>query len=257
MGVSLLEGADFDPQSTGSQSSILVNEALVRHLGWDQPVVGRMLRMEERDVTVAGVVKDFHVRSLHHTVRPAVLRFTLNEHGNVLVRIRPQNISGTLAFIKEKWLEVAPDIPFQYSFLDDEVDGQYRKEERWNRIVMYSALLAVLIACLGAYGLTALSVARRTREIGIRKVLGARGSGIVLLLSRDFVKLVVIASLIAFPVAYYASERWLQDFAYRIEPGIGTFVLGGILMLAVVLLTVSAQAIRAAWANPVDALRTE
>ena len=257
MGVSLLEGADFDPQSTGSQSSILVNEALVRHLGWDQPVVGRMLRMEERDVTVAGVVKDFHVRSLHHTVRPAVLRFTLNKHGNVLVRIRPQNISGTLAFIKEKWLEVAPDIPFQYSFLDDEVDGQYRKEERWNRIVMYSALLAVLIACLGAYGLTALSVARRTREIGIRKVLGARGSGIVLLLSRDFVKLVVIASLIAFPVAYYASERWLQDFAYRIEPGIGTFVLGGILMLAVVLLTVSAQAIRAAWANPVDALRTE
>ena len=257
MGVSLLEGADFDPQSTGSQSSILVNEALVRHLGWDQPVVGRMLRMEKRDVTVAGVVKDFHVRSLHHTVRPAVLRFTLNEYGNVLVRIRPENISGTLAFIEEKWLEVAPDIPFHYSFLDDEVDGQYRKEERWNRIVMYSALLAVLIACLGAYGLTALSVARRTREIGIRKVLGARGSGIVSLLSRDFVKLVVISSLIAWPVAYYASDRWLQDFAYRIEPGIGTFVSGGILMLVVVLLTVSAQAIRAAWANPVDALRTE
>ena len=257
MDVSLLEGSDFDPKSTGSQSSILVNEALVRHLGWDQPVVGRMLRMEERDVTVAGVVKDFHVRSLHHTVRPAVLRFTLNEHGNVLVRIRPENISGTLAFIKEKWLEVAPDIPFQYSFLDDELDRQYRKEERLNRILGYATLLAVLIACLGAYGLTALSVARRTKEIGIRKVLGARGSGIVSLLSRDFVKLVVIASLIAWPVAYYASKWWLQDFAYRIEPGIGTFALGGMLMLAVVLLTVSAQAIRAAWANPVDALRTE
>ena len=156
MGVSLLEGADFDPQRTGSQSSILVNEALVRQLGWDQPVVGRTLRMEKRDVTVDGVVKDFHVRSLHHTVRPAVLRFTLNGHGNVLVRIRPENISGTLAFIKEKWLEVAPDIPFQYSFLDDEVDGQYRKEERWNRIIGYAALLAVFIACLGAFGLTAL-----------------------------------------------------------------------------------------------------
>ncbi len=257
MGVSLLEGADFDPQSTDSQSSIIVNEALVRHLGWDQPVVGRMLRMEKRDVTVTGVVMDFHVRSLHHTVRPAVLRFTLNAYGNVLVRIRPEDISGTLAFVEQKWLEVAPDIPFQYSFLDDEVDGQYRNEERWNRIVMYSALLAVLIACLGAYGLTALSVARRTTEIGIRKVLGARGSGIVSLLSRDFVKLVVISNLISWPVAYYASDRWLQDFAYRIEPGIGTFVLGGVLVLAVVLLTVSVQAIRAAWANPVDALRTE
>ncbi len=122
---------------------------------------------------------------------------------------------------------------------------------------MYSALLAVFIACLGAFGLTALAVARRTREIGIRKVLGARGSGIVSLLSRDFVMLAAIANLIAWPAAYYASDRWLQDFAYRIEPGIGTFVSGGILMLVVVLLTVGVQAIRAAWANPVDALRTE
>ena len=257
MGVYLLEGADFDPQSSGSRASIIVNEALVRHLGWQSPVTGRMLRMNTRDVTVIGVAKDFHFRSLHHTIGPAVLRFDPNGYGNVLVRVRPENIPGTLAFLEEKWLEVAPDIPFQLSFLDDEVDGQYRKEERWNQIVMYSALLAVFIACLGAFGLTALAVARRTREIGIRKVLGARGSGIVSLLSRDFVMLAAIANLIAWPAAYYASDRWLQDFAYRIEPGIGTFVSGGILMLAVVLLTVSAQAIRAAWANPVDALRTE
>lgn len=213
--------------------------------------------MNKRDVTVVGVVQDFHVRSLHHEIRPAVLRFEPAFPVNLLVRILPDDISGTLAFLKEKWREVAQDLPFHHSFLDDEVDGQYRQEERLNGIVRYSALLAVFIACLGAFGLTALAVARRTREIGIRKVLGARGSGIVALLSRDFVKLVVIASLIAFPAAYYATERWLQDFAYRIDPDMPSFAMGGALLLLAVLLTVSVQAIRAAWANPVDALRTE
>ena len=257
MGVSLLEGADFDPRKPGSSGSIIVNEALVRDLGWDKPVTGRMLRGNNRNFTVIGVVQDFHFRSLHHMIGPLVLSFNPRASYQMLVRIRRENVAGTLAFLEDKWRRVAPGREFWYWFLDDELDRQYRKEERLNRILGYATLLAVLIACLGAFGLTALSVARRTMEIGIRKVLGARGSGIVLLLSRDFVKLVVIASLIAFPVAYYASERWLQDFAYRIEPGIGTFVSGGILMLAVVLLTVSAQAIRAAWANPVDALRTE
>ena len=257
MGVSLLEGADFDPGRPGSSRSIIINEFLVRRLGWKGPIPGRMLRRNNRDFTVIGVVNDFHFRSLHHTIGPLVLSFSPRSSRNMLVRIRAENVSATLAFLKEKWREVAPGSAFHYSFLDDEVDAQYRNEERWNRIVGYAALLAVFIACLGAFGLTSLTVARRTKEIGIRKVLGARGSGIVSLLSRDFVKLAAIANLIAWPVAYYASERWLQDFAYRIEPGIGTFALGGMLMLAVVLLTVSAQAIRAAWANPVDALRTE
>ncbi len=257
MGLSLLEGADFFPRSSDFRSSIIVNEALVRRLGWENQVVGRMLRVEERDVTVIGVVQDFHVRSLHHRIGPAVLRLDRMGWGMLFVRIRPENIPGTVAFLEEKWREIAPGLEFQHFFLDDEVKGQYRDEDRWNRVLWFSALLAVFIACLGAFGLTALSVARRTREIGVRRVLGAHASGIVSLLSRDFVKLVVIASLIAFPAAYYATDRWLQDFAYRIEPGIGTFVLGGILVLLAVLLTVSAQAIRAAWANPVDALRTE
>ena len=257
MGLSLLEGADFFPRSSDSRASIIVNEALVRRLGWEKPVVGRMLRVEERDVTVIGVVQDFHVRSLHHRIGPAVLRLDKMGWGMLFVRIRPENIPGTLAFLEEKWREVAPGLEYQLFFLDDEVKGQYRAEERWNRVLWFSALFAVFIACLGAFGLTALAVSRRTREIGIRKVLGAHGTEIVSLLSGDFVKLVVIASLIAWPVAYYASDRWLQDFVYRIEPGIGTFVLGGILMLVVVLLTVGVQAIRAAWANPADALRTE
>ncbi len=256
MDISLLEGADFDTRNTDSRASIIVNEALVRRLGWDRPVAGRMLRMNKRDITVIGVVQDFHFRSLHHKIGPAVLRLSPG-FTRLLIRIRPENIPGTLAFLEEKWQEVAPDLPFQYSFLDEEVDRQYRKEERWNRIVQYSALFAVFIACLGAFGLTALAVARRTKEIGIRKALGATVPNILSLLSREFLVLVAVASVIAWPVAYYAMERWLQDFAYRIELGVGTFVLGGVLMLAIVLLAVGSQAMRAARANPVDALRYE
>ncbi len=257
MDVSLLEGADFDTRNTGSRASIIVNEALVRRLGWEAPVAGRVLRVNKRDITVIGVVRDFHFRSLHHRIGPAVLKLSPRARGWLLIRVRPENIPGTLAFLEEKWQEVAPDLPFRYSFLDEEVDRQYRKEERWSRIVQYSALFAVFIACLGAFGLTALAVARRTKEIGIRKALGATVPNILSLLSREFLVLVAVASVIACPVAYYAMERWLQDFAYRIDPGVGTFVLGGVLMLAIVLLAVGSQAMRAARANPVDALRYE
>ncbi|MDE3000183.1 MAG: ABC transporter permease [Gemmatimonadota bacterium] len=257
MGVTLVEGADFDSVRRGSSRSLIINESLVHRLGWKGPVVGRILRRNNRDYTVIGVVNDFHFRSLHQTIGPLVLSFVPRSSRNMLVRIRAENVSAALAFLEEKWREVAPGSAFGCSFLDDVVDAQYRNEERWNRIVGYASLLAVFIACLGAFGLTALAVARRTREIGIRKVLGAHASGIVSLLSRDFVKLVVVASLIAFPASYYATERWLQDFAYRIDLDIPTFALGGAFVLLAVLLTVSFQAIRAAWANPVDALRTE
>ncbi len=257
MGVSLLEGNDFDSGRAGSSRSIFINESLARRLGWKRPVAGRLLRRINRDYTVIGVVNDFHFRSLHQPIGPLVLSFNPRSSRHVFVRIRAANVSATLALLKEKWREVAPGREFHYSFLDDDLDTQYRNEERWSRIIGYATLLAVFIACLGAFGLTALAVARRTREIGIRKVLGARVFGIVSLLSRDFVKLVVIASLIAFPVAYYATEQWLRDFAYRIDPQVSTFALGGGIVLLAVLLTVSVQAIRAAWANPVDALRTE
>ena len=266
MGISLLEGADFDTRNADSRASIIVNEALVRRLGWEAPVAGRVLRVNKRDITVIGVVQNFHFRSLHHRIGPVVLKLSpralglrVNSRslGWLLIRVRPENIPGTLAFLEEKWQEVAPDLPFQYSFLDEEVDRQYRKEERWNRIVQYSALFAVFIACLGAFGLTALAVARRTKEIGIRKALGATVPNILSLLSREFLVLVAVASVIAWPAAYYVIDRWLQDFAYRIDPGVGTFVLGGVLTLAIVLLTVGSQAIRAARANPVDALRYE
>ena len=175
----------------------------------------------------------------------------------LMLRIRPDDRAGTVRFLEENWKEMAPDEDFDYLFIDDLIDRQYRAENRWLRILGYATFFAVFIACLGAFGMTSLTVARRTKEIGIRKVLGAPTSRIVSLLTREYVILVGIATLIASPVAYVAAERWLQDFAYRVDPGIGTFLLGGLLTLLVVLLAVSLQVARAARANPVDALRYE
>ena len=174
-----------------------------------------------------------------------------------MIRIRPENVHDTLDFLTKKWREVVQDRPFDYYFLDEDIDRQYREEERWFRIAGYATFFAVFIACLGAFGLTSLTVARRTKEIGIRKISGAPTTSIVALLAREYVVLVGIASLIAWPATYIVAERWLQDFAYRVDPGIGTFLLGGLLMLLVVLLAVSLQVARAARANPVDALRYE
>ena len=175
----------------------------------------------------------------------------------LMVRIRPENVFDTLDFLRDKWGEIAPDIPLNYNFLDEDIDLQYREERRLFRIAGYATFFAVFIACLGAFGLTSLTVARRTKEIGIRKVLGAPTTRIIYLLTREYVIVVGIAALISWPATYYAAERWLQDFAYRVDPGIGTFLLGGLLTLLVVLLAVSLQVARAARANPVDALRYE
>jgi len=162
-----------------------------------------------------------------------------------------------MQLLRETCSQVAPDLPFAYSFLDEDVERQYREDERWGKVVRYSALFAIAISCLGAFGLTSLAVARRTKEIGIRKVLGASVPSIVLLLSKEFTYLVLAANLIAWPVAYFAMRRWLENFAYRIELGVGVFVLGGVLALLIAWVTVSVQAIRAARANPVEALRYE
>ncbi len=261
LGIPLISGRRFERDSD-KKTSVIVNEALVKKLGWQAPL-GKTLRVGTgryaQDLTVIGVVRDFHFRSLHHPIEPAVLQLfpATFPGGQLMIRIRPEDVPGTLRFLKEKWQEMLPDKPFRLSFLDEEVDRQYREEERWFSIVRYATLFAVFIACLGAFGLTALAVSRRTKEVGIRKALGASVSSIVSLFVREFVLLVAVATVIAWPVAYYAMDRWLQDFAYRIELGISTFALSGVLMLAVVLATVSLQTVKAARANPVDALRYE
>ena len=261
--IDLVDGRGFSQEfEVDKKDAIIVNETLARQMGWGS-ALGQSIPLRRGPRTVIGVVKDFHVQSLHHKVQPAALRLHYSagwdwEHGNLfLVRIKPDHISATLAYMKEKWHEVVPENTFRHTFLNEEIARFYQDEERWREIVGYSSLFAIIIACLGAFGLTALAVSLRTKEVGIRKALGASVSSIVSLFVREFVLLVAVATVIAWPVAYYAMDRWLQDFAYRIELGVSTFVLAGVLMLAVVLATVSLQTVKAARANPVDALRYE
>ena len=270
--IKLVAGREYSEEfPTDQRKSIIVNEALVKKLGIEDPI-GKTIKdirkvsqrnnpREKRTIsrakTIIGVVGDFHFRSLHHEIGPVIMPLFTTDHSSLLVRIHPENVPGTIAFMEEKWKEIAPALEFRFSFVDENIDRQYRKEERWNLMIQYATGFAIFIAALGAFGLAALATARRTKEIGIRKVLGASQTQILSLLSREFVLYIALSSLIAFPIAYYATTQWLQTFAYRTELGIDIFLLGSLVLFLIVLTTVTTQTLRAARANPADALRDE
>jgi len=259
MQMPLVAGRDFDPaMATDSTGAVLVNEAFVRDFGWVEPL-GQTVEGFYDEPAVVGVVRDVNFLSLHEAVAPMVLMldapgWNLN---HLLVRLAPGDVPGALRAVEAAWARAAPDVPFQYTFLDDDLGQQYESEQRWSRIVGYAAGFAVLIACLGLFGLAALSVARRTKEVGIRKALGASVASVTLLLSKEFARLVLVAVVLAAPVAYLVMRRWLEGFAYHVGIGVGVFMLAGGLALLVALLTVSYQAVRAASSDPVEALRYE
>ena len=266
VGLQLVEGRFFSKEFPGDVTgAVVVNEALVRAFGWQEPVIGRTLENwgknvtgADRDPTVIGVVKDYHFSSLHDAIEPAVLHLSPDwPIIHILARIDPQNIAGALAVLKQTWFEVHPIAPFEYTFIDEDINNQYLAEQRWGQILLYSAIFAIVIASMGLFGLTLLNIRQRTKEIGVRKVLGATVASVTALLSKDFVKLVLLANVIAWPVAWFAMNEWLENFAYRVEIGWWVFALAGALALLIALLTVSTQAIRAALANPVEALRCE
>ncbi len=263
--IKLVAGREYSEEfPTDQRRSIIVNEALVEKLGIEDPI-GKTIkdirktrtRISSRSKTIIGVVGDFHFRSLHQKIGPVIMPLSTVSQHSLLARIHPENVPGTIAFIKEQWKEIAPALEFRFSFVDESIDRQYRKEERWNQMIQYATGFAIFIATLGAFGLAALATARRTKEIGIRKVLGASQTQILSLLSREFVLYIALSSLIAFPIAYYAINQWLQTFAYRTELGIGTFLLGSLVLFLIVFTTVTAQTLKAARANPADALRDE
>jgi putative ABC transport system permease protein len=205
--------------------------------------------------TVVGVIADFHLASLHTVIAPQIV---YNRPGGALsLRLSPENTSATLSRLKELWGTIDPGRPLDYSFLDESFDAQYRAEERLSGIFSSFTVFAIFIACLGLFGMASYMAERRTKEIGIRKVLGASVPGVVSLLARDFVKLVVIANLVAWPLAYFAMSRWLQNFAYRTGIAPWIFLLTGVAALAIALLTVSYQSIRAALSDPVRAIKYE
>jgi putative ABC transport system permease protein len=202
-------------------------------------------------------MKDFHFRSLQLPIKPLSMRIEPNGCSLVAIKLSTQNLPKTIAAIENKWNALIPARPFSYYFLDEFFDKQYRTEERFGKLFLNFSVLAIIISCLGLLGLASYSTMQRTREIGIRKVLGASVPNIVNLLSREFLKLVAIAILIASPVAWFAMHGWLQDFAYRIEIGWWIFLIAGLIAVLIALATVSFQAIKAAIANPVKSLRVE
>ncbi|MXZ74357.1 MAG: FtsX-like permease family protein [Gemmatimonadetes bacterium] len=275
LGINLLAGRNFSPDfGTDATQAVLVNKTFVERAQLEHPLnatlpmtkmmasfaTGDSLPKVQRikDPQIIGVVDDFHLRSLYHTLPPLVIFLdAASMSRDFLVRIRPERIPETLAFMAKKWQSIASDAPFDYVFLDENFDRLYREEERWGTIVQYASFFALFVACLGVLGLTSLAITRRTKEIGIRKVLGASNHHIVALLSREFVVLILIANLIAWPIAHYGVEHWLRDFAYRIDAGMGLFLLGGLLVFLTALLTIGIQALKAAQRNPVHALRYE
>jgi len=204
---------------------------------------------------VVGVMEDYHLASLHKVIAPQIVYAAPGR--DLTLRIRSENISATLDLLREKWEEVDPGQPLDYVFLEDAFDGQYRAEERLSEIISSFTLVAISIACLGLFGMASFTAERRTKEIGIRKVLGASAAGVVALLSTNFLKLVVIANLAAWPLAYFSMNLWLENFAYRTGMPLWIFLLTGAAALAIALLTVSTQALRAALSDPVRAIKYE
>lgn len=235
----------------------LVNEAAVRRIGWDDPVGQDFWVWDRSPGKVVGVLQDFNYRSLHYEVGPLVFYQQPSWYGMAIAKLRSDDMAETLDFMRGTWNGLSPEQSFNVTFLDDHIDQLYRSEAKLSRSLAGLAGLAMFVGCLGLVGLVSYTVERRTREIGVRKVLGASASSVVRLLLMEFTVLVVAASGVAAPVAYLLMQRWLDDYAYRIDLGATPFLLAGGLTLAVVLLTVGAQALRAARANPVDALRCE
>ena len=256
MNLKLLEGRDFS-RIIDEDNAIIVNEAFVKQLGWENGT-GQIISDIDGNgpVTVIGVIENFHFRSLHHTVAPAALILNPEICSYLFIRISPIDTQQTLDFLRQEWKQIAPSTNFKFTFLKDDIDRQYRKDQRWFRTIRFSAIFALCLASLGAFGLTTLSMAQRNQEIGIRKVLGASVRQLMVLLSKNFIKLVILANVIAWPIAYYALSAWLQVFAYRIGL-ILPMALGSVIALIVVGVTVSIQTYRAAIDHPVNALRHE
>ena len=264
LGLKLLAGRNFDPAvNSDTVTSVIINEAMMHDFGWTmQNAVGQKLngyfddKFDPKTPTVIGVVKDFNYLGFNTKVEPQLFQqFSSYRPYKFFVRIQPGNPAKALAAIQQAWKAVAADYPEKYEFLDEDLDRFYKAEAKWSNIVGWAGGISVFLACLGLLGLSALAVVNRTREISIRKVLGASIASILALLSRDFVRLVLIAIVIATPVTWYFMNRWLEDYAYRIHIGWWVFATTAALMILIALLTVSFQAIKAACASPTSSLR--
>jgi putative ABC transport system permease protein len=261
-GIKMVAGRNFLKENgLRDTSAFLINEAAVKALGLASPedAVGKEFQYGNRKGELVGVYKDFHFESMHEKILPIALFMPVNQnsYGLLSLKIAGNNLSGALEHMEKVWKKFLPETPFDYTFMDENFERLYEAEQKQATIFTVFAFIAIFIACLGLFGLSAFTISQRIKEIGIRKVLGADISSIVGLLSKDFLKLVLVAAVLAFPVAWYAMSRWLEDFAYRTQIPWWSFVFAGVIASVIAFLTISFQAVKAAMANPVRNLRTE
>jgi putative ABC transport system permease protein len=256
----LVAGRNFSKQfGTDTTQAMILNEAATRLLGYAKPrdAIGRKFDQWGRTGQIIGVLKDFHYQSLQQVIKPFTMRMDGWGDGIITVKISGANLKGTIEAIEKKWAQLIPNRPFEYSFMDEIFDKHYRAEDKFGNLFFYFAVLAIFISCLGLLGLASYSTIQRTREIGVRKVLGASVTNIVKLLSVEFIKLVMISLVIAIPIGLISMNKWLQDFAYHIHIGWWIFAIAGLASVFIAFITISFQAIKAAVANPVQSLRSE
>ncbi|MCG8603605.1 hypothetical protein MJD09_01215, partial [bacterium] len=267
MGIEVLEGRNFvKGSSVDSTEAFILNEKALEQLGLTDGVGERVIwrsgviqnpNSQTRNGQIIGVIRDMHYEPFYRRIEPMLLMILPQANSNLIVEVSSQNISNTIAALERIWERLVPTRSFHYTFLDDDLGKLYESEQSLNRVIRAFTGLAIFIACLGLFGLASFTAEQRTKEIGIRKVLGASVLGVIALLSKEFTKLVVVSNLIAWPAAFFIMKDWLQNFYYRTSMGWEWFILGAVIVMAIALLTVSYQAIKAALINPVEALRYE
>jgi len=259
-GMKIAAGRNFSREFGTDSNNYVINVASVKALGWKTPenAIGKDLAYGGVRGKVIGVVNDFHFESLHQNIIPLLFRMPAHDnYGRLSIKITGNNISSSINTIQEAWLKLQPETPFEYTFLDERFQKLYNSEQQQGSLFTIFSFIAIFIACLGLFGLSAFTITQRVKEIGVRKVLGASIPQIVTELSKDFLKLVLIASVIALPIAWYAMSKWLLDFAFRISIQWWVFLMAGVIAVVIAFVTISFQSIKAAMANPVKSLRSE
>jgi putative ABC transport system permease protein len=260
LGIKLKEGRNFSRAFGTDSNAVVINEAAANALGWKQGAVGKTIYRDnhgkKESYNIIGIVNDFHFRSFHERISP-LLMVLAPDQGTLIVKLKTKESAGLTAMLKKRWTAFGAEDPLSYSFLDERYNNTYKAEQKIGSILGIFAGLTIFVACLGLFGLAKFTAERRTKEIGIRKVLGSSVSGIVNLLSLEFLKLVLLAFVIASPIAWFIMNKWLQDFAYRVNISWWVFAIAVLLTILITILTISFQAIKAAIANPIKSLRTE
>ncbi|MBI9053538.1 MAG: ABC transporter permease [Bacteroidales bacterium] len=262
LGITMLEGRDFqEDMPSDTMRGVVINETMAKRLNWDKPM-GKKVQMQRRDgtdiimATVVGVMQDYHQTGMYNEIETLMLLYRVNNRV-VYAKLSEENVQGTIRYIEDQWNEIFPDHPFEYSFVSDRFSEQFGADEKRGFIFTLFTVLAILIACLGLFGLASYTVEQRKKEIGIRKVVGASEGTVVKLISKEFIILVSIAIVIAFPLTYYFMSDWLQNFVFRTNLGLFVFILAGLITIAITFITISYQAWKAANSNPADSLRIE